>query len=377
MIRLILAILLFLFSLLDIFKAPTNFTWRLSVAVTEFPFIFFLLALALLISAYWTEKYKIPVISISLISFIFFTLPVIRTYQRVSDLPSELNSVFPFENKNDQLQQPFSFWKMFSGFGVKKAEYKSIVYKNLPDKTLAFDYYKAGTNKKSPCIIIIHGGSWREGDSQQLPELNSYLANRGYNVASINYRMAPQYQFPAPVEDTRDAVNYLTSHAEELNIDTSNFILLGRSAGGQIALMAGYTLNNKNIKGVISIYAPADMDWGARIKTNKWVLDIDKVLGDYIGGSVYDCPDKYKACSAPYFVNTNTPPTLIIHGAHDCMVSFFHSVRLQKKLNEFHVKNYFLDLPTATHGCDFNINGPSGQATTYTIERFINSLVSK
>ena len=189
--------------------------------------------------------------------------------------------------------------------------------------------------------------------------------------------MAPQWQFPAPIEDTKDAINYLTTHADELNIDTSNFVLLGRSAGGQIALMAGYTLENKNIKGIVSFYAPADMEWGAKIKTNKWVLDIDKVLGDYVGGSVYDHPDKYKACSAPYFVCKDTPPTLIIHGANDAMVSFQHSVRLQKQLNDCHVKNYFLDLPTATHGCDFNINGPSGQITTYSIERFINSVTGK
>jgi acetyl esterase/lipase len=377
MIRLILAIILLLFSLLDVFLAPTNFLWRMSVAVTEFPYIFFLSALALLISAYWAEKYKMPVIVISLISFILFTLPVIRTYSRVSNLPLELSAIFPYENKSEMLQQPFSFWKMFSGIGVQKMDYKNLNYNATADKTLTLDYYKAETSKKTPCIIVIHGGSWREGDSQQLPALNNYLANKGYNVASINYRLAPQAQYPAPIEDTRDAINYLASHAEELNIDTSNFILLGRSAGGQIALMAGYTLNNKNIKGIVDIYGPADMEWGAKIKTNKWVLDTDKVLGDYVGGSVYDFPEKYKACSAPQCVNTNTPPTLIIHGAHDCMVSFFHSVRLQAKLNECHIKNYFLDLPTATHGCDFNINGPSGQVSTYTIERFINSVVSK
>src|SRR4051812_38577403 len=118
MIRLILALILFLFSLLDIFKAPTNFTWRMSVAVTEFPYIFFMAALTLLISAYWTEKYKVPVMLISFVSFILFTLPVIRTYQRVSNLPAELSAVFPSKNKDDQLQQPFSFWKMFTGIGT-------------------------------------------------------------------------------------------------------------------------------------------------------------------------------------------------------------------------------------------------------------------
>lgn len=363
--------------MLTIFRAPTNLTWRLSVAVTEFPYLFFFSALVLLISAQWAEKYKLTVIVLSAISFIFFILPVINAYQRGSRLETEFASVFSSNNKNAELEKPFSFLKMFTGIGIQNVEYKTIPYKIIPEKELTFDYYSAGTETKAPCIIVIHGGSWAAGDSKQLPDLNHYLANKGYNVAAINYRLAPQYQYPAPVEDTRDAINYLASHAEELNIDTSNFILLGRSAGGQIALMTGYTLNNKNIKGVISFYAPADMEWGAKIKTNHWVLNTDKVLGDYVGGSVYDFPDKYKACSAPQFVSETTPPTLTIHGKIDAMVAFEHSIRLQKKLNDFNVKNYLLDLPGATHGCDYNINGPSGQITTYTIERFINSLVSK
>lgn len=377
MLRLIFAILLFLLSLLAIFKAPTNFTWRLSVAVTEFPYLFFLSSLILIISSYWAQKYKLPVLALGVISFLLFLSPVIRVYVRSASLREELSKGFTFGNGTAQLQTPFSFMKMFTGIGMQTVQYTTIAYKVLPEKSLTLDYYKAETIAKAPCIIIIHGGSWAEGDSQQLPDLNSYLSNKGYNVAAITYRLAPKYQYPSPVIDTKDVIAYLSSHAVELNIDTSNFVLLGRSAGGQIALMAGYTLNNKNIKGVISFYAPADMEWGAKIKTNHWVLNTDKVLGDYVGGSVYDFPDKYKACSAPQFVNEGSPPTLIIHGEIDAMVAFEHSKRLQKKLNEFNVKNYFLDLPWATHGCDYNINGPSGQITTYTIERFINSVVSK
>ncbi|MBA3971046.1 MAG: alpha/beta hydrolase [Bacteroidetes bacterium] len=377
MIRLIISLILFLLSLLVVFKAPTNFLWRVSVAVTEFPYIFFLAALALLLSEYWGDKYKIPVVNICLIACIVFALPIIRTYQRGSNLDKDLSMSFPYKTIATQMQQPFSIWKMFSGIGITPVAYKKINYKAINTENLSLDYYKAETTAKAPCIVVIHGGSWREGDSQQLPALNYYLANRGYNVASISYRLAPKALYPAPIEDTKEALKYLREHAAELNIDTTAFVLLGRSAGGQIALMSAYTLNDPNIKGVISIYAPADMEWGAKIKTNKWVLDTDKVMGDYLGGSVYDIPEKYKACSAPYFVSKNSTPTLMIHGENDAMVSFQHSVRLQKKLNEFQVKNYFLDLPTATHGCDYNINGPSGQITTFTIERFINSVVAK
>ncbi len=116
------------------------------------------------------------------------------------------------------------------------------------------------------------------------------------------------------------------------------------------------------------------MLWGAKQITNDWVLDVDKVLLDYIGCSVKENPDKYIVASAPELVTYDTPPTLIIHGKNDCMVSHEHSVRLMKKLNQFHVKSVFIELPFATHGCDYNFNGPSGQVSTYAIERFIANL---
>ena len=96
-----------------------------------------------------------------------------------------------------------------------------------------------------------------------------------------------------------------------------------------------------------------------------------------IGEASKPFPKKYDESSACEYVNANSTPTLLIHGAIDAMVAFEHSVRLQKKLNEFHVKNYFLDLPNATHGCDYNINGPSGQLSTFAVERFIASVVGK
>jgi acetyl esterase/lipase len=376
MLRLILAVFLFLLSLLVLFKAPTNFFWRVAVAVTEFPYIFILVALVLFISCFWADKYKFVSLGISGISLLLFMLPIIKAYQRGSNLPDELTKVFPSKTNSSQLQSPFSFFKMFSGIGIKEVVPQSFVYKSIPGKNLSLDYYSSGT-KKSPCVIVIHGGSWSEGDSKQLPDLNSYLANRGYNVASINYRLAPEYRSPAPIEDTKDAIHYLTENSAKLNIDTNNFILLGRSAGGQIALVAAYSFQDPKIKGVISYYAPADMVWGAKIKGNPWVLDIDKVFANYLGGSFDEFPKKYYESSSCEYVNANSTPTLIIHGGIDAMVSFHHSELLQKKLNENHVKNYFLDLPNATHGCDYNINGPSGQLSTFAVERFIASVVGQ
>lgn len=372
--RLIVTGILFLLSLMVFFRAPTNFLWRVSVAITEFPYIFILASLLFFFVCLKANKYKTAVITLSGITTLIYILPIIQVYSRGNNLAKDLKKKFPYKEKELQLQQPYSFVKMFSGINPKENTPQVFAYKKLPERDLNIDLYPSQSNAVSPCIIVIHGGSWAEGDSKQLPALNSYLANKGYHVAAINYRLAPKYKSPAPVDDVRDVINYLTTNSEKLKIDTSNFVLLGRSAGGQIALCAAYTYNLLNIKGVISFYAPADMVWGARIKGNPLVLNTDKVFKDYLGGLIDEVPQKYTEASAVDHINKNSTPTLIIHGAHDAMVAYEHSQHLDKKLEENNVQHYFLNLPWATHGCDYNINGPSGQITTFAIERFLNSV---
>ncbi|MBA3679955.1 MAG: alpha/beta hydrolase [Bacteroidetes bacterium] len=373
--RLIIAVFLFLLSLMVLFKAPTNFLWRVSVAITEFPYIFIAAAVVLYIISYKADKYKTATLIISAITIVMYSSPMIQAYQRGKNLTEDLLKAFPFKNEQEQLQEPYSFGKMFSGIGITDVTPKTLTYKKLTEKDLNIDFFPSSTNLISPTVIIIHGGSWAEGDSKQLPALNSYLANKGYNVAAINYRLAPKYKSPAPVEDVKDALKYLIANSEKLNIDTSNFVLLGRSAGAQIALCAAYTFNDPKIRGVVSFYGPADMVWGARIKTNKLVLNTDKVFSDYLGGLIDAVPEKYHEAGAVDHITKNSTPTLIIHGEHDAMVAYEHSEHLNKKLEENKVQHYFLDLPWATHGCDYNINGPSGQITTFAIERFLNSVI--
>lgn len=375
--RLAVAIILFLISLLTVCKAPTHFFWLVAIAITEFPYISILISAVFFICCCYAPNYKLVLLCISGVSMFFYLLPIIQVYNRGQHLAEDLQRNFPFNEKAGQLKKPFSVIKLFSGIGVTDIPFKTLTYKQLPDTTLTLDLYPAQQKTKAPCVIMIHGGSWQSGDSKQFIGFNRYLAQNGYNVAAINYRLAPKYRSPAPVEDTKDALHYLIQHAEALNIDSSNFVLMGRSAGAQIALVAAYTFHDPKIKGVISYYGPADMVWGAHLKSNKLVLNTDKVFTDYLGGLIGQIPAKYHEASAYDFADQNSPPTLLVHGPHDALVSYGHSLRLSKKLEDHHVPNYFLNLPWATHGCDYNINGPSGQITTFAAERFINSVTSR
>lgn len=374
MFRLVFASLLLLLSFLVVLRAPLYSLWLTAVAVTGYPYWFMGLSFLSVLSGFYANRYKVPVLLFASIAFLLFSLPIINACISKQKVASGLDTVFPDTSQYARQVSAFSIKAMFAGIGIRKVAFKEIVYKTSGGQQLSFDFYPSYRKDASPVVIVIHGGSWEGGDSKQLPELNSFLANRGYHVAAINYRLSPAFRYPAPVEDTRSVVDYLVAHSAELLVDTTRFVLLGRSAGGQIALMAAYTLPYKSIRGVIGYYAPSDMVWGGQIKTNKLVLNTEKIYKGYLGGVYKQVPDMFKEASACEFVKEQSPPTLLIHGTIDPLVSYGHSERLSAKLAAHHVKHYFLSLPFASHGCDYNINSPAGQLSAFATAHFIHAV---
>lgn len=97
-------------------------------------------------------------------------------------------------------------------------------------------------------------------------------------------------------------------------------------------------------------------------------------MENYLGGTYQHAPEKYTNSSPIEFVDRNTVPTLIIHGGNDVLVSPIHSRKLNATLLESGVKHYILRLPWATHGFDYNLNGPGGQLSTFAVESFLNTV---
>ncbi|MFA6083708.1 alpha/beta hydrolase fold domain-containing protein [Mucilaginibacter sp.] len=375
MIRLILLVLFFLISLLAVFEAPAYYLWLLAVIVTEFPLIFITVVAFLLVTGIWLHKYQMASNIFGILALILFCSPIVRSYLVASTLKQNFAAAFGAGSANigsNNLQKPLNFSNFFKK--IPAIHYKTITYNTDKNAPLSLDFYPSVVGGKRPCVVVVHGGSWSSGDSKQLPELNSYLASAGYNVAAINYRMSPQYKTPAPVEDIKEVFAYLKNHTNELRIDTSNFVLLGRSAGAQIALLSAYTHPEPGLKGVVDFYGPADMVWGYSVPSNPLIMDSRLVMRNYIGGTYDKMPQKYADSSPIEFVNKQTVPTLIIHGDNDVLVSPIHSLKLNEKLKQNNIKHYLLRLPWATHGFDYNINGPSGQLSTYVVERFISTV---
>lgn len=374
MIRFIILVILLLLSSLTIFKAPTYHLWLIAITVTEFSALFCLLTLALIVSGFWIDDYRIAGTITGFIALLLYMSPIFRASLISKDLESGLSA--EFGSSASPGESPFCFADFFFGFNRQVVASSTVTYTAYADTELKMDFYSAKAKEKRPCVLVIHGGSWKSGDNKQLPELNSFLANSGYHVAAINYRLAPDHHNPLPVEDVEAAIKYLKAHSNELGVDTGNVFLLGRSAGAQIALLAAYTIKEHRIKGVIDFYGPADMVWGYSAPASPLVMDSRRVMEDYLGGTFQDVPANYSASSPIRFVSSTSQPTLIIHGENDVLVAYEHSTRLQKKLNDYGVKNYFLSLPWATHGFDYTLNGPGGQLSTYAVLKFLNCLTT-
>ncbi len=363
-------------SLLTVVDAPVYALWLVELGVTEWGHWLALLPLLLWLPGWKDSRSGRIGAWLGLAASVFFATPVVRALDLARTLPDDLppfisGAVPRSTAMAPPRAAPLALADLLPGAPSSDTTLRSVVYATKGDQNLTLDLYQPAGAHRAPGVIVVHGGSWQHGDRAELAALNRYLAARGYVVASVGYRFAPQWPFPAARDDVRDAVAFLKAHAAEYGLDAQRLLLVGRSAGGQLALLVAYTTPDPAIRGVVSFYAPVDMKYGYEHPTNPWVLDSTAVLEAYLGGNPAQVPSAYEAASPITFVSSTSVPTLLVHGARDGLVFSAHSEQLAARLSQAQRPHYFLRLPWATHGCDVNVSGPCGQISTYVIERFL------
>jgi acetyl esterase/lipase len=190
----------------------------------------------------------------------------------------------------------------------------------------------------------------------------------------MSYRLAPKYHWPAQKQDVAAALAYLKAHAAELKIDAQRFVLIGRSAGGQIALDAAYTLHDPTIRGCIASYPPTDMVFGYWTGKEDDILHSRHLIREFMGGPPSSAPALFRDASPLDFVGEETPPTLLIHGKRDEIVWVRHSEKLRVAMKEAGRPVFLLELPWATHGFDVTSRGPGAQLELYAETWFLNGV---
>lgn len=388
-IRLILAVVLFLASLLTVFPPVSYFLWEASIGVDELGHFLAIIGILLLIPGWKTGFGKVSSV-FAMAATLLVLSPVARGLVVGRDLPLRLHTAFgatlprslPGAAPRDK---PISFLTLFRKPPSPDVRKTTMTYVVRDGKPLQLDVYRRDqTLPPAPLVIAIHGGSWRSGNRGELSALNFYLAARGYVVASPSYRFAPQYPHPAASQDIDSVISYLKTNATQLGIDPTKIVLLGRSAGAELALIAGYTRNDPAIRGIVDLYGPTDQKWGWENPADPRVYKSGETLRAFLNGAPADVPEAYRTSSPINFVRPGVPPTLMIHGRLDPLVSVRQSARLDSALRSVYLPgplvsspadsrypNLFIELPWGTHGCDYVFNGPCGQISTYAIERFV------
>ncbi len=251
--------------------------------------------------------------------------------------------------KQDSVYKPVEYPKGFS-------ESLNIVYTTVNGWEGKMDLYlPPKTNKPSGILINIHGGGWNHGVKEGQGGFSSFF-KAGFAVANIEYRLTPQAKAPAAVEDTRCALIYLIKNARQLNIDVNKIVLMGGSAGGHLALMAGLLGNNhlfdSNCTGTENIQVAAIIDKYGINDVWDWAYGpniTSKSATNWLGSKAKDI-EFIQSVSPIHYINKNSPPVFIVHGNADPTVSYQQSVILHKKLVELGVKTEFITVEGGLHG---------------------------
>lgn len=380
--RLVFALVVFLLSLLAVFPAPTYLAWELSVLVTEWGHILALVSLLVFLPGWKRSLLGRAAVILGGIAFVLALTPLVRAIPIARSLPAELRGSFgnvePRSLSNASPRpQPVVLRDLVAGVSIPRVQAATLTYVVRDGKPLQMDLYRPLRHDSTllPLVVMIHGGSWRGGSREDLPPLNRYLASRGYAVAAMSYRFAPRFPHPAASNDVHEAILFLKANARVLGVDPSRIALIGRSAGGQLGLLAAYTENDRSVRGAVGLYSPSDQVFGYENPSNPRVLNSTAILEAYLAGNPRTAAAAYISSSPINFVGPSTVPTLIIHGGNDELVWVRQSERLDARLTAAHRPHFLLRLPWATHGCDYNFSGPCGQLSTYAIERFLAAVM--
>ncbi len=255
---------------------------------------------------------------------------------------------------------------------------------------LHLDFYQVASAKPTPVVLQIHGGGWIRGDRPSSSSSFGPFFSAGMSVVAIEYRNAIDAPAPGAIQDVRCAMAWIKANAKKYNFDPDKVVPWGGSAGGHLALMAGYAPASMNPPGctdqpkvaaIIDMYGASDVASalaypGSRDFTHQWIgLDLplppDPAPASTIPPTATSPPAspastesanpdgmprprrqaprwpdpteavlaRAREASPLTYIHPGLPPTFIINGDQDHTYEPTQSYRLKAALDAAHVPN--------------------------------------
>lgn len=250
---------------------------------------------------------------------------------------------------------------------------RDLVYAETPEQELQLDLYlpQAESDQPRPLIMYIHGGGWRFGNRHMLGNFDAQtLAQHGYVIAAIEYRLSSVAIFPAQIHDCKAALRWLRKNAEQYNLDPRRVGAFGGSAGGHLSSLLAVSAGVPELEGsvgtvgveyegpiqaVVPIMGVSDF---RRLDDHRICMGLNhdskgSITTRFLGGRIPDFPDlASQASPVTYLDRGTTPPFLIIHGEKDRVVPFGQSEWLHESLQAAGVPSELVPMPGIGHSYD-------------------------
>lgn len=222
---------------------------------------------------------------------------------------------------------------------------------------LTLDFYRPQRGGGHPLAVFFHGGGFEKGASGfepgGLPAMIARgLYDKGFAIASVNYRLAPEFRWPAMIVDAKCAVRYLRAHARGLGIDPRRVAAFGSSAGALLANLLGTTGDDRStgwdqgryrgkssaVEAVADLWGPTDI---ATLPSSD-EEEIAAILGS----------QPPTEASPVNHVSGNDPPFFIVQGVDDTTVPPSQASELRDALVSAGVPVVLRLVQNAGHGLD-------------------------
>jgi len=229
-----------------------------------------------------------------------------------------------------------------------------LPYGGGPAGNLCVDVYLPAGAEMHPALLCLHGGAWLRGSKSQYKSWGPWLAERGYAVVAVDYRLSTQISpaWPGVWEDIRRALDWLVTNASSMNVDPARLGTIGDSVGGHMAAMLSLDRTTaERIRAMVGVYGIYDLpDWWRVTQPPKRSDDPVKRL---MGKSYPEAEADYESFS-PLQRLQNLPGSpnagyLIIHGDQDTIVHHDQSDRLIGALRDKKAKVEAMLIPGSGH----------------------------